>query len=192
MKRLFAVLLVGLMVFALAACKDTENTTATEEKIVVPDTTGGHFVNVFLNNSDKSLHEIADAIISDSGLGGHTCTVTDVSEGVLKGFGNAEIAGFKKAVLVSTRSVKLPFLAYVFELEDGTDAENFKQTLKDNVDLKYNGITSADEIIVQDKGDKVVVIITPDKIDKVETEDESGNPVEGEVPIAGQNFDDSF
>lgn len=189
MKKLFAILLAILMLFSLAACKDD---TSDEEKIVVPNTTGGHFVNVFLNNVNKSAQEIADSILADSGFKGHVGTTSNVEEGTLVGFGDAEITGFKKGVMFKSNSVRLPFVGYVFELSSGTDVEKFKQNLLDNADLNFNGITSADEVIVQEKGDKVVVVITPDKIDDVPTKDENGNPVEGEMPIYGDDFVDEF
>ena len=193
MKRLIAIMLVFVMAFAFAACNDdsAENTQKpTEEKISVPDTTGGHFVNVFLKNQSKSLEEIADAILKDSGLGGHVGQYTTVNEGRLWGFGTADITGFDKGVLFRTDNKRVPFIGYVFELSDNTDAEQFKQTLLDNADLNFNESVKADEVIVQDKGDKVVVIITPEKIEEVRTEDVNGNPVEGEVPVYGGSGDD--
>ncbi|MBR2715775.1 MAG: hypothetical protein IKB73_06205 [Ruminococcus sp.] len=184
MKRLLVLFLAVLMIMSLTACK--------EEEKVIPDTTGGHFVEIFIDSKDKELQDIANDILGDEMFAGKSCTTTEVGEGQLQGFGNVEISGFDSAVMFSTNMSTTPFIGYVFELSSDTDKDAFMQTLKDNADLNWNGIEKADEVIVESEGDKVVVIITPDKIEEVETVDESGNPVENEIPVEGQEFVDEF
>ena len=152
MKKLFALLLAVMMVLSLVACGEEERPTygAVGEPLVVS----------FEENSDKSAQEIADLLLSNPNLGFMGMTMA-VEEGLLNGFGNAEIKGFKEGVMFGPAIGTIPFIGYVFTLDEGTDVDAFMQTLKDNADLRWNICTEADELIVESEGDKVVVIMTP-------------------------------
>jgi hypothetical protein len=152
MKKLFALLLAVMMVLSLVACGEEERPTygAVGEPLVVS----------FEENSDKSAQEIADLLLSNPNLGFMGMTMA-VEEGLLSGFGNAEIKGFKEGVMFGPAIGTIPFIGYVFTLDEGTDVDAFMQTLKDNADLRWNICTEADELIVESEGDKVVVIMTP-------------------------------
>lgn len=184
MKRIVALLLVILMTLSLTACGDGFESD--------PDTTGGHFAQVFKENVNSSLEDIAKAIADDAMFGGHTANLMPVEEGALEGFGGAEITGFASGLKMGSASINFPFVGYIFELKEDTDVDAFKQHLKDNADLKFNGINSADQVVVENIDNKVIVIITPEKIDKVETVDKEGNPVENEIPVYGGDFEDTF
>lgn len=172
MKKLFALLLAVMMVLSLVACGEEERATygAVGEPLVVS----------FEENSDKSAQEIADLLLSNPNLGFMGMTMA-VEEGLLSGFGNAEIKGFKEGVMFGPAIGTIPFIGYVFTLDEGTDVDGFKQTLKDNADLRWNICTEADELIVESEGDKVVVIMTPNEFE-----------AEGEVPVYGEEFVDEF
>lgn len=168
MKKLFALLLAVMMVLSLVACGEEERATygAVGEPLVVS----------FEENSDKSAQEIADLLLSNPNLGFMGMTMA-VEEGLLSGFGNAEIKGFKEGVMFGPAIGTIPFIGYVFTLDEGTDVDAFKQTLKDNADLRWNICTEADELIVESEGDKVVVIMTPSSFE-----------AEGEVPDVVVDF----
>ena len=172
MKKLFALLLAVMMVLSLVACGEEERPTygAVGEPLVVS----------FEENSDKSAQEIADLLLSNPNLGFMGMTMA-VEEGLLSGFGNAEIKGFKEGVMFGPAIGTIPFIGYVFTLDEGTDVDAFMQTLKDNADLRWNICTEADELIVESEGDKVVVIMTPNEFE-----------AEGEVPVYGEEFVDEF
>ena len=46
----------------------------------------------------------------------------------------------------------IPFLGYIFTLEEGADIDSFIKTLKSNADLNWNICTSAEEITVGNVG----------------------------------------
>lgn len=170
MKKLFALLLAVMMVLSLVACGEEERPTygAVGEPLVVS----------FEENSDKSAQEIADLLLSNPNLGFMGMTMA-VEEGLLNGFGNAEIKGFKEGVMFGPAIGTIPFIGYVFTLDEGTDVDAFMQTLKDNADLRWNICTEADELIVENEGDKVIVIMTPSEFEG-----------EGEIPQGGEEFVD--
>ena len=171
MKRLLAVLLVALMVVTLAAC---------EEKRPTYGSVGEPLVVTFEENADKSAQEIADTLLTDPNLG-FTGVTMPVEEGVLSGFGNAEIKGFDEGVMFGPAIGTIPFIGYVFTLSEDTKVEDFKQTLQENADLRWNICTEADELVVESEGDKVIVIMTPNEFDS-----------EGQVPVYGEEFVDEF
>lgn len=172
MKKLFALILAVLMVMSLVACGEEERPTygAVGEPLVVS----------FEENSDKSAQEIADLLLENPNLGFMGMTMA-VEEGLLSGFGNTEIKGFKEGVMFGPSVSTVPFIGYVFTLDEDTDVDDFKQTLEDNADLRWNICTEADELIVESKGDKVVVIMTPNEFD-----------AEGAVSDYGQEFVDEY
>lgn len=81
--------------------------------------------------------------------------VMDVEEGFLNGF-SAEINGFSKGVMFGPMIGSIPFIGYVFETED---ADALVATLKANADLRWNICTSADEMVVTVKDNKVFFVM---------------------------------
>lgn len=170
MKRVLALLLALMMVMSLCGCEGKRPTYgAVAEPLVV----------TFEENADKSAQEIADELLKDPNLGFMGATMP-VEEGMLNGFGNAEIKGFDEGVMFGPAIGTIPFIGYVFTLNDDTDVDEFKQTLEDNADLRWNICTEADELVVESEEDKVIVIMTPEKFDS-----------EGQVPVYdGGNLDE--
>lgn len=173
MKKIFALLLAVLMVLSLAACGG--------------DNVGDKLAFTFKENADKTVQEIADAMLENPVIEFMGMTMP-VEEGYLNGFGDAEITGFDEGVMFGPAIGTIPFIGYVFDLSDDTNVKDFKQTIEDNADLRWNICTEADELIVENKGDKVVVIMTPERFEEETTAD--GNEVEDEVPVAGGDFED--
>lgn len=172
MKRLFALLFAVVMIMSLCACGEEERPTygAVGEPLVVD----------FEENADKSAQEIADLLLTNPNLGFMGVTMP-VEEGVLNGFGNAEITGFEEGVMFGPAIGTVPFIGYVFTLSEDTNAKKFKETLEENADLRWNICTEADELVVESEGDKVIVIMTPNEFD-----------AEGQVPVYGEEFVDEF
>ncbi len=173
MKKIFALLVAILMVLSLAACGG--------------DNVGDKLAYTFEENADKSAQEIADAMLENPVIEFMGMTMP-VEEGYLNGFGDAEITGFDEGVMFGPAIGTIPFIGYVFDLSDDTDVKEFKQTIEDNADLRWNICTEADELIVENKGDKVVVIMTPESFEEETSED--GAEIEEEVPVAGDDFVD--
>lgn len=181
MKKLLVMLLALLMIFSLCACGSTDTADTT---------VGENLQNSFEENADKSALELADAILNDSSIQFEGGT-TSVTEGKLTGFSDAEITGFDEGVMFAPVSGDIPFVGYVFVLSDSTNVEGFKDTLKNNADLDFNGTNTADEVIVDSSGNKVLVIITPESFEEPELDGE-GNPGEDKVQTYGEEFSDNF
>lgn len=183
MKRIIALILALFMIMSLAAC----GAKAPDEDAKVSE----HLVYDFNENVDMSAQELADHLVANEVLGFMGMTMP-VEEGYLTGFDNFEVKGFEDGVMFGPAIGTIPFIGYVFDLADGTDVDKFMQDIRDNANLRWNICTEADELVVENKGDKVIVIMTPEKFEEEPTADEEGNPVEGQIPVYGEEFVDEF
>lgn len=91
---------------------------------------------------------------------------TDVQPGKLKGFGDAEITGFKEGVMIEAKKEDVPFLAYIFTLDDDTDAETFMTTLKSKANPQWNSKVQADEMFTERSEKQVFFVMSPKSLDK--------------------------
>lgn len=124
------------------------------------DTVGDALLSVWRANTGKSTEEIANAVMAHSSIqfmGG----VVPVEEGFLTGFDNTEIHGFSSGVMFAPAIGTIPFVGYVFELSDGTDADSFVKTLKDSANPRWNICTEAEQTIVEKSGNKVFFLMCP-------------------------------
>lgn len=122
------------------------------------------FHEILNENPSVSMEELADGILSNDIIQ-FDGVQTPVENGLLTGFGNTEITGFKSGIMFSPMISSIPFVGYVFKLEDSNNAEEFIQMLKDNADLRWNICTEADEMIADYSGDTVFFIMCPKSFD---------------------------
>ena len=59
----------------------------------------------------------------------------------------------------------IPFVGYVFELEDASSVDSFISTLKDNADLRWNICVAADEMVTGSVGNKVFFVMCPTSLE---------------------------
>ena len=88
-------------------------------------------------------------------------TTAPVEPGTLMGFGNTPIEGFSQGVMFAPVIGTIPFLGYLFRLEEGTDGAAFVDTLQSAGDLRWNICTQADEMVVHQEGDVVFFLMCP-------------------------------
>ena len=106
------------------------------------------------------VQALAEALVSNpviAFMGG----ASPVSEGLLSGFGNTEIKGFKEGAMFAPMIGSIPFIGYVFELDDAANAPAFISTLKSNADLRWNVCVEADEMVTGSVGSKVFFVMSP-------------------------------
>lgn len=111
-------------------------------------------------SSASSALSLAEALLSNSVIefsGG----AMQVEPGFLTGFDNTEIKGFKEGAMFAPMIGTIPFVGYVFTLEDGANASDFISTLKSAANLRWNICTSADEMVAGSSGNKVFFVMSP-------------------------------
>lgn len=118
------------------------------------------FHAVKAENADISAQEMADTILTNPIVQFEGATMP-VEAGLLTGFGNAEINGFKEGVMFAPMIGSIPFVGYVFTLEDGTDVDSFMQTLKENADPRWNICTEAEETVIESADNMVFFVMCP-------------------------------
>ena len=135
-----------------------------DETAVTGDTVGAMLAEEFhalkAENAAITAKEMADAILANPIIqfGGATM---EVEAGLLTGFGNAEITGFNSGVMFAPMIGSIPFVGYVFELEDGADVDAFMQTLNDNADPRWNVCVEAEETVVENADNMVFFVMCP-------------------------------
>ena len=165
MKKIIALIMVALMVVTMTACTKTEKTDTADkadkvENTEKTETVGETLLADFKADTNGSAQEIADRLIKNEiieFMGG----AMPVEEGLLTGFDNTEIKGFKEGVMFAPMMSSIAFVGYVFELADGTDVDEFKSTLKDSANLRWNICVEAEELIVENDGNKVFFLMCP-------------------------------
>lgn len=157
MKRAFLIFLVVLMTLGTIGCSAKKD----------QDTVGKVLLQDFKSNPDGTVLEVAERIITSESIpfmGG----AMEVEPGLLTGFDNAEITGFKEGAMFSPMIGTIPFVGYIFEVEDGTDVDAFMETLKDNANLRWNICTEAEELTLGREGNKVFFLMSPMSFEEAE------------------------
>ena len=109
--------------------------------------------------------ELANALIENPAIqfmGG----AMPVEEGLLSGFDNTEIKGFKSGAVFMPMIGSIPFIGYVFELENQADIPAFISTLKESANLRWNICVTADEMVTGSVGNKVFFVMCPTTLEE--------------------------
>ena len=158
MKKIAALSLAVLMILGVVACGKAEGEKKEEAK--KPETVGEILLDDIKKDAYGSAQEIAERIVGNKiiqFMGG----ATPVEPGLLSGFDNTEIKGFKEGAMFGPMMGTIPFVGYIFVLEDGADVDAFKTTLKDSANLRWNICTEAEELTVDNEGNTVFFLMSP-------------------------------
>lgn len=184
MKKLLAILISAAMLLSFAACSTgdkvddaPEKTTAAADDMnqpavdgETPAVDGGEAVdgsvaqtllNTFYNemaNPDLSAEELANAIMADPVI--EFSPMVMPTEEVFTGFNNI-IEGYAEAVQFGPVIGTIPFVGYIFVLDDNTDVETFMATLEAEANLSWNICTAAEEMVCENVGNTVFFVMAP-------------------------------
>ncbi len=90
----------------------------------------------------------------------------EVEEGLLSGFDNFEVKGFKSGAVFMPMIGSIPFIGYVFEVSDGVSASEFAASLKANANKRWNICVEADEVVTSVVGNKVFFVMCPKEFEE--------------------------
>lgn len=140
--------------------KPQENTKSTVANVLLSS-----FKSKVNANSSIDVVTLANELVTNPVIkfGGGAM---EVEPGYLTGFDNTEIKGFKKGAMFAPMIGTIPFVGYVFELEDGTNASSFISTLKASANLRWNICTTADEMVAGSAGNKVFFVMSSFSFDE--------------------------
>lgn len=168
-KRVIALVTAAVMVFAMGCGKKAPAEVPAETIPVADRTVAEHLMYDFeaqvkadeaVSAMDVATKLTENEIVYDFGF-----FPMEIEEGLLNGFDNAEIKGFSEGALFAPMIGSIPFVGYVFTLSDGTDADAFVQTLKDNANPRWNICTEAEQTLVDKVGNKVLFVMSPKSFD---------------------------
>ncbi|MGN1315216.1 MAG: hypothetical protein ACI4VG_09450 [Lachnospiraceae bacterium] len=157
-RRITMIGLVMLLAAVLLGCRskvDNEQVPETVGQILLAD-----FEQYRTENPDCSAQEMADHLMSNSIIKFSPLTMA-VEEGLLTGFNNAEITGFQEGVMFAPMIGSIPFVGYVFTLEEGADAEAFIRLLSESADPRWNICTEAEETVTGKAEDMIFFVMSP-------------------------------
>ena len=173
MKRIIAILTAALMIMSMAACGNNENnssnTETTSSVTTAPTTVGEKLLADFKADSTGTPQEIADRLLTNEVIE-FMGAAMPVEEGLLSGFDNTEIKGFKEGVMFAPMMSSIAFVGYIFELPESADVEAFKTTLKDSANLRWNVCVEAEELVVENEGTKVFFLMCPKSFEQQDAE----------------------
>lgn len=176
MKKLFSILIAATLLLSLCACgssapaateppvHETPTPSAAPSETPAGESMGQALLKDFTDrvNAEPELgaEELAKALLENPVIE-FTGDALTVEPGLLTGFGNTEITGFAQGAMFAPMISTIPFVGYVFVLDEGADAEAFVQILKDNADPRWNICTEADETIAEHVGNTVFFVMCP-------------------------------
>lgn len=176
MKKLFSILIAATLLLSLCACgnsapvtteppvHETPTPSAAPSETPAGESMGQALLKDFTDrvNAEPELcaEELAKALLENPVIE-FAGDALPVEPGLLTGFGNTEITGFAQGAMFAPMIGTIPFVGYVFVLDEGADAEAFVQTLKDNADPRWNICTEADETIAEHVGNTVFFVMCP-------------------------------
>lgn len=169
MKKLLALLLV-IATLSLVACggqKDANDGGQTSS-VTVEEGTIGHALHAdfwerITATPEATAQELADGILTNEVIAFMGATMP-VEEGWLAGFGS-DITGFKEGVMFAPMIGTIPFVGYIFTLEDGADVDAFVATLETNADPRWNICTEAEQTVIDKSGNTVFFLMCPKQLD---------------------------
>lgn len=153
MKKFLSLVLCAVMVLSLAACGAKE-----EENLSPANTLKAEFVE--LAKEGKTALEIAEALVTNEIIpfaGG----AMEVEPGLLSGFDNYEVKGFKSGAVFMPMIGSIAFVGYVFELEAGADVDAFVSELTTNANPRWNICVEAEETVTGTEGNMVFFCMSP-------------------------------
>ena len=85
----------------------------------------------------------------------------EVEPGLLAGFDNYEVTGFKSGATFGPMMGSIAFIGYIFEVEDGVNASDFAANLKKNANKRWQICVEAEEMVTGVVGNKVFFVMCP-------------------------------
>jgi hypothetical protein len=173
---IIALAVVAVLVTAAAVmtmpkeAEPTEPTKPTGPSVLTPqveeNTIGAkqwaEFQQAVTENANATPEEIAAALAeSTADLFFGTASPLEENAEFFAGFDNYRITGYRSGAVYMPMIGSIPFIGYVFALEDGTDPAAFLKSLTDNCNPKWNICVEADQVVAGAIGNRVFFLMCP-------------------------------
>ena len=168
MKKLLTVVLTAMLALGLVACGGDSN---NEGGLVSgsADTFGQNVVIEYRitadANKDADALTIATKLSESEFFGELSLMAAEIDPAYMPGFADATIEGYESAAMLAPMIGVIPFVSYIFNLAEGTDANAFAENLKAVADPNWNICTTADETLTYVEGNTVFFVMSPASMD---------------------------
>ncbi len=194
MKKILAIVLAAMMLLSVAACGTTpDETTKAPETTEAPETNGGNeqpagpaviapsvdketlgylfyekMVEVKTANPNATSGEIVEAIMNSNlsiAVPGAMAMPME-PDGFLQGIGKdgATFGGFKSATVLAPMMMGVPFMLYVFDLDESADVAAFAKKVEAEANPGWNICTVAETVTVGACGNNVILAMCQKEI----------------------------
>ena len=153
MKKFLSLVLCAAMVLTLVACGSKKGGDLSPANTLKEE-----FVE--LAKGGESALQIAEKLVTNKIIpfaGG----AMEVEPGLLAGFDNYEVKGFKSGAVFMPMIGSIAFVGYVFELEAGADVNAFVNELTTNANPRWNICVAAEETVTGTEGNMVFFCMSP-------------------------------
>ena len=190
MKKTLLAIIFAILVISLVSCgakkddgKGTDDAingteSITDTDVIAPDTDAStetdagtdseellsdSVVNAFFEKAKDGMtaEEIANEMVKDGETEGYVVDVMG-DDSYFMGFENAEITGYTEAARFSPMIGTIPFMAYIFILDEGADSAAFMRMLLDNCNPRWNICTEADTVKAEQSGNAILFLMCQD------------------------------
>lgn len=187
MKKLFGLALAGAVAVSITACgsgaaettaaettaaettaaesTETETSESVNEAATLGEALLYDFETRAAENAEATAQEIAEGLLANEQIL-FSGAVVSVEEGMLAGFGETEITGFEEGAMFAPMISTIPFVGYVFDMENADAAEELAEVLTENADPRWNICTEAEETVVGTAEDKVFFVMCPESLEE--------------------------
>ena len=151
-----------------ATTTEATTTEATTTEAPVAGTAGemmkSEFVNL-VNSGTTEPYAIAEALAANENIQFMAGATEVAPDTWLAGFSAETISGFKSGAMFGPMMGSIPFIGYIFELEEGADVDAFIDTLESSADLRWNICVEAEEMVTGNVGNTVFFIMCPTSLE---------------------------
>lgn len=163
MKKIKLVLVSIALVISLClitGCTSSDNTNQSSEEKTVAKVLAEQFEDEM--KKEKDIEIVANKIAKNEIIKIELDVASIGEEDYLSGF-KTKIEGFNKAIVIRPFIGSIPFIAYIFEVND---TEKFDEYLKSNADLNWNICTSASDLETVVVDNYVFIVMSPESFDE--------------------------
>lgn len=162
MKNFKFIFIICIFLSLLTGCTNNQVKEENRDEKTIAITLGNQFESEI--KAEKDIEKVAKKIAANKAIK-ISVDVSQIKKGdYISGF-QKEIKGFKKAYVIRPVVGTIPFVAYIFEVEN---ANAFASELKESADLRWNICTEADEAHAVVSGDYVFFIMAPKNFEQEE------------------------
>lgn len=136
-----------------------EGSTPADSGLTMGESLRAKFTELMESGETYSMESLAQTLVESDAIEFSGASM-EVTEGYLAGF-SEEISGFSEGYMFGPVIGSIPFVGYVFYIEDSAEVDSFVETLEANADLRWNICTEAAEMVTASYGNTVFFVMCP-------------------------------